>query len=41
MAGFLLTLGHFAAIMAMATHFYGVRCGYAHLHGWFDGWTAG
>ncbi len=36
MAGFLLTLGHFAAIMAMATHFYGVRCGYAHLHGWFD-----
>ena len=28
LAGFLLTVGHFAAIMAVATHFYGVRCGY-------------
>ncbi len=35
-AGFMLTVGHFAAIMAMATHFYGVRCGYRTLRGWFD-----
>lgn len=26
--GFLLTTGHFAAVMALATHFYGVRQGY-------------
>jgi putative flippase GtrA len=30
-AGFLLTVGHFAAIMAVATHFYGVRSGYRQL----------
>jgi glycosyltransferase involved in cell wall biosynthesis len=36
MAGFLLTAGHFGAIMAMATHFYGVRTGYRDLNGWFD-----
>jgi len=36
MAGFLLTVGHFAAIMAMATHFYGVRMGYRRLNNWFD-----
>ena len=29
--GFLLTLGHFAAIMALATHFYGVKLGYRRL----------
>jgi glycosyltransferase involved in cell wall biosynthesis len=27
-AGFLFTLGHFAALMSMATHFHGVRKGY-------------
>jgi hypothetical protein len=31
LAGFLLSVGHFAAIMAMATHFYGVRSGYRQL----------
>ncbi|WCT77491.1 glycosyltransferase family 2 protein [Novosphingobium humi] len=36
LAGFLLTVGHFAAIMAMATHFYGVRTGYRDLNNWFD-----
>lgn len=35
-AGFLLTVSHFAIIMAMATHFYGVRTGYRNLRGWFD-----
>ena len=30
-AGFLLSVGHFAAIMAVATHFYGVRSGYRRL----------
>lgn len=30
-AGFLFTVGHFAAIMAVATHFHGVRSGYRHL----------
>jgi len=30
-AGFLLTLGHFCAIMALATHFFGVRSGYRRL----------
>lgn len=29
--GFLLSLGHFAAIMALATHFHGVRRGYRQL----------
>lgn len=29
--GFLLTLGHFAAIMALATHFHGVKLGYRQL----------
>jgi hypothetical protein len=29
--GFLLTLGHFAAIMALATHFHGVKLGYRKL----------
>ncbi len=31
LAGFLLSVGHFAAIMAVATHFYGVRSGYRQL----------
>ncbi len=31
MAGFLLSVGHFAVIMAVATHFYGVRSGYRQL----------
>ena len=31
LAGFLLTTGHFAAIMAVATHFFGVRSGYRRL----------
>ena len=31
LAGFLLTVGHFAAIMALATHFHGVRGGYRRL----------
>jgi len=30
-AGFLFTVGHFSAIMAVATHFHGVRSGYRHL----------
>jgi uncharacterized membrane protein len=30
-AAFLFTAGHFAAIMALATHFYGVRQGYRSL----------
>lgn len=30
-AGFLFTCGHFAAIMALATHFFGVRQGYREL----------
>jgi len=34
-AGFLMTLGHFAAIMALATHFFGVRSGYRLLRPWF------
>ena len=35
LAGFLLTIGHFAGIMAMATHFYGVRTGFRNLNNWF------
>ena len=31
LAGFLLTVGHFSAIMAMASHFHGVRGGYRRL----------
>ena len=33
-AGFLFTVGHFCLIMAVATHFYGVRRGYRRLHPW-------
>lgn len=36
LAGFLLTVSHFSILMAMATHFYGVRTGYRNLRGWFD-----
>jgi len=32
--GYLFTVGHFAALMTMATHFHGVRKGYRHLHPW-------
>jgi hypothetical protein len=32
--GFLLTIGHFAALMSLATHFYGVRKGYRTLRPW-------
>ncbi len=32
--GFLLTVGHFAALMAVTTHFYGVRRGYRRLRPW-------
>jgi hypothetical protein len=39
LAGFLLTLGHFAAIMAVVTHFYGVRTGYRRLRPGFDRWS--
>ena len=31
-AGYLFTLGHFSALMALATHLYGVRRGYRRLH---------
>ena len=31
-AGYLFTVGHFCLIMAVATHFYGVRRGVRHLH---------
>jgi len=34
--GYLLTVGHFAAIMAMTTHFYGVRRGYRRLRPWLE-----
>jgi glycosyltransferase involved in cell wall biosynthesis len=33
-SGFLFTVGHFCLIMAVATHFYGVRRGYRRLHPW-------
>jgi hypothetical protein len=33
-AGYLFTLGHFSLLMAVATHFYGVRRGYRRLHPW-------
>ena len=39
LAGYLLTLGHFSAIMAMATHFYGVRLGYRRLRPWLERWS--
>lgn len=39
LGGFLLTLGHFAAIMAVATHLYGVRTGYRRLRPAFDRWS--
>jgi hypothetical protein len=32
--GYLLTVGHFAALMSTATHFYGVRRGYRSLRPW-------
>ncbi len=32
--GFLLSVGHFAAIMAVTTHFYGVRRGYRRIRPW-------
>lgn len=34
LGGFLLTVGHFAALMSLATHFYGVRRGYRGLRPW-------
>ena len=34
LAGFLFTLGHFSAIMALATHFFGVQSGYRRLRPW-------
>ena len=34
LATFMVTTGHFAAIMALATHFYGVRQGYRRLRPW-------
>lgn len=34
LATFMVTTGHFAAIMALATHFYGVRQGYRNLRPW-------
>jgi len=34
LGGFLLTVGHFAALMSVATHFYGVRRGYRRLRPW-------
>ena len=39
LAGFLLTSGHFAAIMAVATHFIGVRGGYRHLRPSLARWS--
>jgi hypothetical protein len=33
-AGYLFTLGHFSLLMALATHYYGVRRGYRHLNQW-------
>ncbi len=34
-AGFLVSVGHLAAIMALATHFHGVNCGYRSLRPFF------
>ena len=39
LAGFLLTVGHFAAIMAVATHFHGVRSGYRSLRPALERWS--
>ena len=36
-AGYLFTIGHFSVLMAVATHFYGVRRGYRSLHPWLGG----
>jgi glycosyltransferase involved in cell wall biosynthesis len=33
-AGYLFTVGHFCLLMALATHFYGVRRGYRQLNPW-------
>ena len=38
--GFLLTVGHFAALMAVTTYFYGVRRGYRRLRPWLAGISA-
>jgi len=37
-AGYLFTLGHFSALMALATHLYGVRRGYRRLHPLLGAW---
>jgi len=34
--GYLFTVGHFAALMSLATHFYGVRRGYRQLRPWLE-----
>ena len=39
LAGFLLSVGHFAAIMAVATHFHGVRSGYRQLRPVIARWS--
>ncbi|HEX4157718.1 MAG TPA: glycosyltransferase family 2 protein [Rhizomicrobium sp.] len=35
-AGYLFTVGHFSLLMALATHYYGVRRGYRRLHPWLE-----
>jgi hypothetical protein len=35
-AGYLFTVGHFSLLMALATHYYGVRRGYWNLHPWLE-----
>jgi glycosyltransferase involved in cell wall biosynthesis len=37
-AGYLFSLGHLALLMAVATHFYGVRRGYRKLNPWLGRW---
>lgn len=32
LAGFLMVVGHFAALMSLTTHLYGVQCGYRRFH---------
>ena len=39
LAGFLFTLGHFAGLMAVATHFYGVHTGYRSLRSGIARWS--
>jgi glycosyltransferase involved in cell wall biosynthesis len=39
LAGFLLSVGHFSAIMAVATHFHGVRSGYRQLRPVIARWS--